>query len=469
VNAAAFEARMMRSLPERRWFRGKGRIIRRVRLVDRAPLGKRFELALALVDYASGGSELYFSPFGPQPADDALDSPDFCLELAKKMRAGGETRGRRGKFVFLPPSRSPVSAREAAAAFRARPRPLQAEQSNTSAAFGRSLVLKAMRKLDEGANPGVEIPLFLTEKTAFRSLPSVAGWARYQSGAEAFAVAILQTFVRNQGDGWRFALDNLDRYFVAAARGAGREAKREADAFAAEARVLGETTRGLHEALGSQAPGEPFGTEPFTAADAREWKARLGSFADELAKELARERRDGFVRRASSDRRLTGLATLVRNGSKIRTHGDYHLGQVLKTPKGFSLIDFEGEPLRPLSERRRKQSPLRDAAGMLRSFDYAARMTLRHYGRAGRTLAPKADAWVRRARKAFLEGYLGKRPPACAGRLTRAEAERAIEAFELEKAVYEAAYELRNRPGWLAIPLEGLARMLGAPAPGGPL
>jgi maltose alpha-D-glucosyltransferase/alpha-amylase len=311
---------------------------------------------------------------------------------------------------------------------------LRGEQSNTSIRFGDSLILKLFRRLEYGPNPDVEVGLFLTEHTTFRGTPPVAGTLEYVSPDRGSAsVALLQGFEPNRGDAWTTTLARV-REVV--------DGNTSIIASVSALGQLGETTAHLHLALASGS-GD-FGPEPITARDIETWRTAIHQEVRAAAEALHQRGLpvdvDALLQRADGIDALAGSL-------KARHHGDYHLGQVLERPDGsFVIIDFEGEPAKPLVLRREKRSPLRDVAGMLRSFDYA-----RHA--AGRE-APRAEEWYRAARAAFLGGYTAS--IAAYPGLVPPMLEAPLAALELEKAAYEALYELNNRPDWIAIPLAAL-------------
>jgi maltokinase len=328
-----------------------------------------FGLAWADVAYADGGTETY------------LVGPEDPLEL---VRAVAEARAEAGFrcTALRPLPRLPD---------RAEVRPLGAEQSNSSFLAGGSLVLKVFRRPQDGPHPELEVNRHLAA-AGFRHVPPLYGWVEH----EGRAVALLQGFVPNAGDGWTWTLAHF----------------RDPDYLAA-VRLLGRVTAEMHAALARMEP-----PEPISAADARAWTGAVEAALDAFPQ----------LPRGGLRARAAGFAELV-GSPKVRVHGDYHLGQVLRTADRFVVLDFEGEPARPTAQRRAKASPLKDVAGMLRSFAYA-----RH--------ATGADAgWEERARRAFLDGYGGGFDP------------RALAALELEKALYELRYELAHRPEWARVPL----------------
>jgi len=319
---------------------------------------------------------------------------------------------------------------------------MRVEQSNTSIRYGDALILKLFRRLQFGPNPDVEVGRFLTEQSQFRGTPAVVGSLDYLSpdGQQA-SLALLQRFEPNRGDAWTTTLRRLRAVLD------GESLAESVDAMAR----LGQTTAELHLALASGS-GD-FSAEPIDARDLEVWRQAIHDEVRTAADALAQRNIDvdarALLQRADGIARLTGAL-------KTRHHGDYHLGQVLERDDGsFAIIDFEGEPSKPLLQRREKRSPLRDVAGMLRSFDYARNAALRAGDPSDPPRIRKADQWYQAAREAFLDTYQRAieqvtrdlLPPDIAGPLA---------ALELEKAAYEVLYELNNRPEWLPIPLAAL-------------
>jgi trehalose synthase-fused probable maltokinase len=320
---------------------------------------------------------------------------------------------------------------------------MRGEQSNTSIRFGNQLILKLFRRLQFGPNPEVEVGRFLTDCTEFRNAPPVVGSASYidPDGREA-SLALLQRFEPNRGDAWTTTLQRLRDVLDGADPSESVQAMQR----------LGETTAELHLALAS-GTGD-FSAEPIAPSDLGAWLEALEEEVRTAARALARQAIQ--VDTAALLRRADGLAGL-RGALKIRHHGDYHLGQVLERDDGsFVIIDFEGEPAKPLALRREKRSPLRDVAGMLRSFDYARHAALR----AGDSSAPgrrrAAADWYAAVRDAFLSAYV-RTVTAGSESLLPGDIDAPLAALELDKAAYEVLYELNNRPDWLPIPLAALS------------
>jgi len=369
-----------------------------------------------------------------------------------------------------------------------------AEQSNTSLIFDELAILKLFRKLAPGENPEVEMTRFLTETAHFEHIPAYLGDLHQASDRTTFAS--LQAFARNQGDGWAWTLEELGRYYEGvvgcpapssvgepatfeSAHELPTEAREHAGLYLDAARLLGVRTADLHLALAMQTNDPAFQVEPFTREDLAMERERidqqvtsalaalertLATSEQELSPETIKQAQELLARRGSVKERLAELSgDPAQFGQRIRVHGDLHLGQLLRARTDFLFVDFEGEPARSLEERRRKQSPLRDVAGMLRSFSYAAQAALgRHIQRRpehSSTLEPWATLWERSVSGEFLRGYRDT----MGGSPLLASAEKAqvlLRALLLEKACYELAYELNNRPTWLHIPLTGVRELL---------
>ncbi|HWW53181.1 MAG TPA: phosphotransferase [Acidimicrobiales bacterium] len=310
-------------------------------------------------------------------------------------------------------------------------RPILAEQSNTSLVYDERFILKVFRRLD-GANPDVEVSSALADVGFAHVAEPMAIW-RSTTGED---LGLLQRFMRGGAEGWALALTSLRDFY--ADGGAPGEAGGD---FSPEAGRLGQITGELHLSL-----AEAFGPEP---GDAVGWAATV-------AKRISQVHHPDLDQAALAAV-VERLASVPDGGRAIRVHGDYHLGQVLRTDEGWVVVDFEGEPARPVDERRGRTSPLRDVAGMLRSFDYASRVAASEHGG---DVAALADAWASRNRAAFLGAYhevvggqrLVPADPACFADV--------LAAFELDKAVYEVGYEQAHRPDWLPVALAGVRRLL---------
>jgi trehalose synthase-fused probable maltokinase len=316
-----------------------------------------------------------------------------------------------------------------------------AEQSNSSVVLDERYVLKAYRRLGAGPNPELEILRFLTERD-FPHIAPLRGWYGHTGRLIDTTFGIVQDFLAGATDGWDLALADL---------------REDPQRFFRHARSLGEVTGRLHTALASDNQDPAFAPEDMATEALGLLTATVDEEIERVFLDLPEDRPDLDPIRGRGEEvreRLRMLTQVGSAGRAIRHHGDYHLGQVMHTGEGeWVVLDFEGEPARSLIERRRKRSPLRDVAGMLRSFAYAATASELLHG------APAPPGWEEQVRAAYLDGYIEETdqsllPPG------RAAVERLLAVFELEKAVYELRYELDNRPDWVKIPVAGIARLL---------
>jgi maltokinase len=448
------EERLRDWVVAQRWFGSKAQEVSHLNVLEAFTLRDESpQLVLALVEarFPSGTHEVYQVPIGIRPSDenwtervisetpdltfyDALADPAHARVLLHLMRSGGDVQAGEGTLGF----RWSGDANEAHPA-PVDVRPVGVEQSNSSIVFGEALILKAFRRVEPGVNPELELLRFLSERD-FPHIAPIAGWFQYEGRLMDATLGVLQEFLAGATDGWEFALDALAT---------------DPEAFLARVRELGTVTGDMHSALGSDAADPAFAPEqPSTEA-----LAILTATIDEEIERIFVELPDlealEPIRGRGQDvqERLQVLSHVGAGGRVIRTHGDYHLGQTMLAERGWVILDFEGEPGRPISQRRLKRSPLRDVAGMLRSFSYAA---------AGSRIlrgTPAPDGWEDRARETFLDGYFeavdsGLLPPG------EDPTRKMLAIFELEKAVYELRYELNNRPDWVAIPTAGIVRLL---------
>ena len=518
------EAILVPYIAQRRWFAGKARRMKSVSIADaiEVPGADRSAYLLAIVvSYAEGDPETYQVPVtyansaeAPQILErwphaavtwlrttseeqrgilyDALGPPGFAEGLlsiiARRRRAASSTGMLVGTttraFTRL---RGPETIRlEAALSV--------AEQSNNSVVFGERLILKVFRRLEEGVNPELEVGRFLTEKTNFSQIGPLAGSLEYRRDrGEPVSLAVLQGYVPNQGDAWQHTLTTLAHYLKAMEIPAMGDppalpgnlvqastldlpevATKTIGGYLESARLLGRRTAELHLALASD-PGDPaFAPERISPQDQRSIYQSLNGLAmrslellrgqlnrlpddakDEARRVLELEARIAQALRAFLARRVTT--------SRIRVHGDYHLGQVLYTGHDFVIIDFEGEPSRSLYERRLKRLALRDVAGMLRSFSYASQAALRTeqlQASAGPRLESWARFWVDSVSAAFLRSYLTTAGTASFVPQTTEDLDLQLSTMLLEKALYELRYELNSRPEWVRIPLRGILEVV---------
>ncbi|WP_239002790.1 malto-oligosyltrehalose trehalohydrolase [Rhodovastum atsumiense] len=351
-----------------------------------------------------------------------------------------------------------------------------AEQSNTSIRIGEGAILKVIRKLEQGIHPELEVGRFLTGEAGFTATPALLGWAELDlpGATGSITLSVLQAFVPNQGDGWNWVLGRLGRA-VAADEPASEQMLAETTAWL---RRLGQRTAEMHRAFGIDSQDPAFRPHAVGPAERQGWTEAAQALARRVldglaadARQLAPPARDlAAALLGRRDELAAQLETVLRDApafARTRHHGDYHLGQVLVAGEDAIIIDFEGEPMRPLAERRAHHAPLRDVAGLLRSVAYAAAAAGRalpaDLPEAQRTAAlRRLDAWEAEASRAFFDAYLAaaQGTPGCPADLPAAA--RLVHFFMLERALYEIAYERANRPDWVAIPLRGVLALLDA-------
>ncbi len=492
---------LVRFLMGRRWFGGKGRSVRdavvdRVIRLDTGPewngpptavvpvrmelddgTRTRYQLLLSVRDAPAAAASL--------PAGVLAHVTSARGEHALLVDAPEEDTARRALGSLLARGglcaadgaawRVETVSPDAAALAGAGARLSTAEQSNTSLVFGDAAIFKLFRRLEEGENPDVEIGRFLTIRTTFRNTPALLAVVHLDEPDGASSVAgMLQRFLPGSEDAWGVALGAVQAAFAT-----GADARIP---FADDAHRLGAVTRAMHDALASDASDPAFAPQPAVRADVEAWCERALAMADGALALLTRRREalttdaraaaDALLdERAAVRARVDAARDALRHdaGARIRHHGDYHLGQVLRTRSGeYMVIDFEGEPARPLAERRRKESALRDVAGMLRSFSYAAAAgaLATDIGRSA-AVVERSWRWEEVVRRAFLDAYLQEGAADRGPRDAPTFLPRASESttalltlFEMEKVFYEVTYELNNRPDWVWIPLRGARALL---------
>lgn len=388
-----------------RFYGAKSQVIDSVEVIRRAELGDDLQLLILRVHHGEK-ADLY-QVLIDASSQDVLSNPDVVARYGRGL-AAGEPIG----FGTLHGSTLPEGLDGPGTA-------ISGEQSNTSLIFGDTAMVKVFRHLEPGENPDVEL---LSQIPDCHNIAPVRGWVTDTIDGQEYTLAMVQDFVPDADDGWRYALGFS---------GLGAS-------FGPEAHLLGEATHNVHRALEKALPVETISPEDL-ARDLEEHLEQMLQRAPILAE---------FAEAARSVYRSLP-ATISTPQQVQRVHGDLHLGQVLRTADEYILIDFEGEPARPLAQRRRPDSILRDLAGIIRSIDYAAHF---HSHSHASSPAGPADptAWVREATDAFLSGY-------------GAENSQVLDAYVLDKALYEVVYEADNRPDWVDIPLAAVRRLL----PGG--
>ncbi len=527
-----FEAALLRYARRSRWFGSKARRARAAAIQDAIalPVGKATTYLIILkVEYTEGEPESYLMPVAfatgerannlitdsTQPVIaaiepregsrgvttvvyDALASADFRTALLDGIGRRRSYRGLRG-VATSHRTRGVFTRTRGSLQDRLEPVLLQGEQSNSSILYGDRFILKLYRRLEEGTSPELEIGRFLTERQPFGNAPKVAGALEYRSEpqAEPVTFAVLHTFVRNEGDAWKYTLDALGRYYdqvlarpgvsapLPATKSLLQLSQEELPPILSElmapylesARLLGQRTAELHLALASAVDEEAFAPEPFSAMYQRalyhgyrayvvqvitSLKGVLTTLPDEVREQAEKvlSQRDEILShfQAVTRRRVSAM--------RIRCHGDYHLGQVLYTGSDFVIVDFEGEPARSLGERRIKHSPLRDAAGMIRSFHYAAHVAL--HDQASTVVrsedVPRLEEWARAwylwVSASFLHAYLELMADTPILPARPEDLEVLLDGYLLQKALYEVNYEMNNRPNWLSVPLQGITQII---------
>jgi maltose alpha-D-glucosyltransferase/alpha-amylase len=487
-------------LPLQRWFAAKGQRLERVDLRRLAELADgRHLMSVADVTLRDGEAQRYFLPLSVEWGEEALGmGPRLPATLAKLRRAnqvGALVDGvvdehlaqtlldamKEGATVEAGDGRIEFRGTDPLRGIKApgEPRLLSAEQSNASIAFSDRLILKLYRRLREGVQPDIEVARFLTEETDFAASPALLGTIDWVEGdGTRTTLAAASEYVGNQGDAWTYVTEALERDMERQETAAPEEMPEDPlmgggplDIGA----VLGRRTAEMHLALASGGPGTGFSAEELTrddlAAMADEAMAELGASLDRLEAEkgaLAEADRDLaerlLARRGRLGERIAALKGHAPSGGRCRIHGDYHLGQVLVAETDVVIIDFEGEPTRPLSERTAKTSPLRDVAGMLRSFDYALWTTARR--RLDLGADPEAtmlgvETWRDATQGTFLDAYRETMDGAPLHPADPALERDLLDTFLIRKAAYEVAYEMAMRPDWIDIPLRGLLALVG--------
>lgn len=508
----------------RRWYRAKARTIETLTIEDLIPIPEASSYVFVIrVEYGDSGCENYLLPLSvaqfrsdgdsASEADEivgrlmarddgegilygAFSNPDFRDVLLKVIACNLSFEGDQGELTA---SHTNVFQDKCGSSeLKLKAFVSKAEQSNTSIVYEDRFIFKFFRKIEEGINPDIEIGSFLSERE-FKHTPAVLGKLEYRkknTGA-VYAAAILQEFVRNQGDAWKYTLESLGGFFNRVLPGNERPITVESyhpldlangvaparvrdllGSYGDAARLLGTRTAQMHAALTVPDGPAEFAPEPFSSAYGEALCEELLGQADVIF-ELLRRKRGALSRDAAESagevlRRENRAAQCISSlrdypvtAARIRFHGDFHLGQVLYTGTDFMIIDFEGEPARPLAERRTKALAMRDVAGMVRSFQYAAYAAL--FGQVpGVPMEPEMastveswaafwNAWVS---SIYLEAYFRE-----AGELpfvpAKAEERRLLlDVFLLHKALYEVAYELNNRPDWVRIPLRGILSLV---------
>ncbi|GLQ38358.1 trehalose synthase [Rhizobium albus] len=490
-------------LPLQRWSGAHGELAGRAAITDLGAVDDRFRLALADVPLG-GETRRYFMPLAARWGEENLTfgAPTLGRTLAKLRR--GPVVGALVDATFEADfARSCVLLAQESATIKTGShevvfegnerlramefkeidvRTLSLDQSNVSVALGDEALLKVYRRLRSGVQPEIEMTRYLTEDAGFAHTPAYLGAVWLRDADESFALASIFAFTRNQGDAWTVVTEGLERALEELAlapvetslpTSAVEDAMPDFPPHLLIGEKLGRRTADLHRALARQTDNEAFAPRPMLAEDIAGWVAEVEAEVDDMLQRLDRA---GLAqagsklaatlleRKADLHERVRAALATPMNGYLSRIHGDYHLGQVLVVGDDFSIIDFEGEPRRDVESRREKTSPLRDLAGILRSLAYAAAQAqegLRTLPQADpHAVARAADQWLEASRNGLVETYLAAMADATTVPADRAHIFCLLDLFEIQKAAYEVAYELSNRPHWVDIPLQGLIDIL---------
>ena len=424
-------------LSQQRWYASKTRELTGIEIMEQAELEEGLVLAFVMARFATGTHDLYQVPIAIDDgvvAFDALVEPAHARALLRRIESGEDVLTAEGRFSF----RSVGSLPE----FEDGPeaRPVEKEQSNSSLVFDDQLVLKVFRKLEAGINPELEMLRFLTGRE-YRNIAPLRGWYEYEGQSLNATLGVAQDFVPDGIDGWTLALD---------------EVPSDPERFLERLEQLGTVTAELHNTLATDPIDPAFSPEEPSTESLSLLRATIDEAIEQTFLRLPEnnELLAPILGRGPEVQEHLAMRSQIGTGGKhIRIHGDYHLGQTLSTPRGWVILDFEGEPARPLPERRGKRSPLRDVASMLRSFAYVASAVALQRGE------PVPEDFENRARDRFLQVYFavidrGLLPPGDAAIAN------VLAVYELEKAIYELTYELDNRPDWVQIPVACIVRLL---------
>ena len=528
-----FATVLLSYMRQKRWFGGKARQPRAASIRDFVSIpfdGSSAQFIFLNVEYAEGDSETYLIPIAfasgeqasaivnesPQSviarielkrrgADregiifDALIEKDFTAALLEAISRRRRWKGQEGKIAAFPTRvfrklRGPATEALSQSA-------VKAEQTNTSIMYGDRLMLKLFRRIEEGTSPELEIGRFLTEKASFPNAPPVAGALEYHNRfiPEPVTLGILHGYIHNEGDAWRYTLDELGFFFDRVLAHPEVESpplmsgslldimemnipatvEETVGSYLVSTHLLAQRTAELHLMLASASVDARFTPEPFSLGYQRSLFHSMRSYTNQVLRLLqqhlsklpddVRSNAKKILDRESSIiQRFQGITKQRIEGMRIRCHGDYHLGQVLYTGDDFVIIDFEGEPARYLTERRIKRSPLKDVAGMIRSFHYVAYAALR--SRASTVLRPEdlpileewSKVWYLWISVAFLKAYLELVSDLPILPASKEGKKVLLDAYLMEKALYEINYELNNRPDWVNLPLQGVLQILEA-------
>ena len=506
-------------IQKQRWFGGKAQTLRKMEIMERIPIGRAADdplIVLVSVEYTDAPAEIYIIPltfkYGKRDEDlpqgalaraliegmevivyEAVYSQIFCKHLLDLIAGRKRMSAQHGSLKATKGRELKKRLKDGGDKFECRI--LGAEQSNTSIIYGKDLIMKFYRRTEKGVHPDLEMARFLTEKAKYPNTPPFAGSLEYTTkSGENMILALMQGFVSNQGDAWEQNLDLVHRYYerVLSRNSMSKKPPKAPysimDAVYADelpepldrllsgvtlemANLLGKRTAEMHAALASDKVTKGMRPENFSTlyqrslfqsmqVQAKQELRLLKKHLNKLPEHVRTEAEDVLSMENKIIAKLRGITGKKLNAQKVRIHGDFHLGQVLYTGKDYIIFDFEGEPARPLTERRLKRSPVRDVAGMIRSYQYAAYSalfkdsSLREEDRE--QLEPWAELWYLYIGGAYIRGYLDALGDSPIVPDDRDQFERMLAVYLIQKAVYEMGYELNNRPEWLIIPLRGI-------------
>ena len=470
-------------LARQRWYKGKSAVDVKLQLLHRYAITGEYHLVLLKAEW-EGESQFYIMALGIrwEGKEEIVPNAASLCRVRQSNRVGilyevsYDENFLSAMMAALEKRSAYVSAESTLTAYYNGPagiagmpvKSMGAEQTNSSARAGDALIFKLVRQPQPGISLEEEMGAFLTESPAFDRTPKLLGGMRIQMGDMPLTIALAQQAILNQGDGWQVTIAYLERLLSDAhlPQDTQAEVENPFHFYTTLARQLGLRTGQLHRALAASSMNAEFGSSPMTHEDCEEWAKAAGEMADKAVQYVRRalpnlpsssqEHAKALLEKEAIIHQKLGALKFSDAARKSRVHGDYHLGQVLLADNDFYIIDFEGEPSRSLAQRRRRISPYKDVAGMLRSFSYAAAFVLKknppatdeNFGKAIGLL----DRWNEAATRSFLEGYREE-----AGEIDILP----LEFFLLEKALYEIVYEAQHRPDWLDIPVDGVLRILG--------
>lgn len=524
----AWESAMRAWMPSRRWFSGKNKDLKAIHVEEIIPITSSAEktfLTLLRVEYIQSEAEMYLLPlaaaFGEQKETilrerpalviakvkvanetqdgvlyDAIGSRTFCRTLLEIFRTPPLMRGRQGD---LDATHTSILTQLLPQDESLEPNVGSAEQSNSSIVYGDKLILKIFRRIEPGINPELDIVAFLTSKQ-FPYVPALAGALEYHTPADkAITIAVLDAFVPRAKDAWSYTLDSLSRFYERVQTmpasngqpalppvtpvnigdgGLPEDVKGLIGTYAESMRILGQRTAALHLTLASDSENPAFAPEPFTPHYERGLFQSMRNLTRKIFSLLNRELKSLPADIQPMAKQVLGCESEILQhfrtlygkpyrAMRIRNHGDYHLGQVLYTGSDFLIIDFEGEPIRSMSERRLKTCALTDVAGMIRSFDYASHTALAKYLEQGKLNPAQLNVmtlwgrfWTRWVSAVFYQAYCGAVGTGTFLPVNDRELRDLTDIFILRKAIYEIGYELGSRPDWVKIPLQGVLEIM---------